>query len=189
MCKHHLHFYEDDYPAQQVSDFLAEGLEAGDSGLLVLTQAHRQAVEHCLRMCGVHYEDACVFVDTDEALAQVRASGSVDLRLTREVLTAFMSPAARGVLQRVRTVGDLAPTLCAMGEVDEAIAVEALVHSLNQEHGGFTLCAYALPQRADGFDMRLLYRLSAEHNAIHFPSQLWTERLALPVRAGHGANA
>ena len=188
MCKHHLHFYEDRYPAQRVSDFLAEGLEAGDSGLLVLTHAHRQAVEHCLRTRGVRFEDACVFVDTDQALAQVRASGRIDLRLTREILTPFMSPAARGSRRRVRTVGDLAPTLCAAGEVDEAIAIEALVHSLNEEHGGQTLCVYALPQRAGGLDMRLLYRLSAEHSQTRFPGKLWMERFALPVRAGLGTN-
>ena len=108
-------------------------------------------------------------------------------KMQGQLTSANSSISQRAALAAI--TGDLAPTLCAMGEVDEAIAIEALVHSLNQEHGGFTLCAYALPQRADGFDMRLLYRLSAEHNAIHFPSQLWTERLALPVRAGHGANA
>ena len=189
MCKHHLLFFEDHYPAQQASDFLVAGLEAGDRGLLLLTQPHRQAVERCLRMRGVHYKDACDFVDTDEVVAQIRASGSFDLQRARDLLTPFMRPAAGQVLQRVRAVGDLAPTLCVAGQVDDAIAFEALVHDLTQEYGGSTLCAYALPQNADGFDLRMLYRLSAEHNAIQFPSQLWMERFALPVRPGRGASA
>ena len=189
MCKHHLHFYEDHYPAQQASDFLIAGLEAGDSGLLLLTQPHRQAVERCLRMRGVRYEDACVFVDSDEAVAQIRASGSFDLRRARELLTPFMRAAAGRGSQRMRAVGDLAPTLCVAGQVDDAIAFEALVHDLTLEYGGSTLCAYALPQTADGLDLRLLYRLSAEHNAIRVPGRLWMERFALPVRAGRGASA
>ena len=115
MCKHHLYFYEDHFPAQRVSDFLVEGLVAGDSVLLILTQANRQAVEHCLRASGLRFEDACVFVDTHQALAQLRASGGLNLRLAREILTPLMGPVACGALQRVRTVGDLAPMLCAMG--------------------------------------------------------------------------
>lgn len=189
MCKHHIQFYEEHYPAGEVSDFLAEGLEAGNVGLLVLTRPHRQAVEHCLRARGARYEEACVFVDTHEAAAQICANGSLDLHRARELLTPLLSPAARGGPQRVCFVGDLAPTLCAAGAVDDAIALEGLVHCLNQEHGGDTLCAYALPGRPERFDLRLLRRLSAEHRTIQFPSQLWTERFALPTRAGHAANA
>ena len=99
MCKHHLLFFEDHYPAQQASDFLVAGLEAGDRGLLLLTQPHRQAVERCLRMRGVRYKDACVFVDTDEVVAQIRASGFVEefLRARGQLVVLRALPAGAGV--------------------------------------------------------------------------------------------
>ena len=179
MCQHAVHFYDDLYPADRVSRFFAEGLEAGDSCLALLTLPHRRAVETCLKARGVDTENvAYVAVDTDEVLSQLLVDGRLDMRRASTLLTPLMTPAVRRGVRRVRAAGDLAPTLCGLGHTDAAVAFEGLVHRVTGEHGASVICAYPIEAVGGRWDTGAMLRLSAEHASVEFPERLWAQRLA-----------
>jgi MEDS: MEthanogen/methylotroph, DcmR Sensory domain len=182
MCQHLALFYADAYPAAEVGDFFAAGLAAGDSCLALLTAPHRRAVEEALQARGVRIEAAAyVAVDTDAALAQWRVDGRLDLRRASEAMTPLMTPPAGGSKRRIRAAGDLAPTLVAAGQAEDAVAFEALVHRLTVEHGASVICAYAIHDVCGHGNMNSLLRLSAEHATLEFPERLWLQGLQRPV--------
>lgn len=183
MCQHLVHFYEDDYPADRVAEFFAAGLDAGDRCVALLTAAHRHAVEKCLQARGVGLESAAyVAVDTDVALSQMLVDGRLDTRRAVELLTPLMkSPVRKG---RVRAAGDLAPTLLAAGNIDDALAFEALVHRITKEHGASTFCVYPIDPHRDG-GLHAMLRHTAEHGAIGLPHGKWLRfpGAAVPAKA------
>jgi hypothetical protein len=188
MCDHAVLFYDNTYPAEMVSDFLIDGLTAGDRLLVLLTASHRSAVEQCLRARQVRLEDTdCVTVDTNEVLSHLLIDGRLDMQLASEVLTPLMRPASTNGRRRVRAVGDLAPELCAAGHTDDAVAFENLVHRLTRENGAAVICAYSISTHRDSGGVDALLRLSAEHATIEFPERMWIQRLlSAPASAdGH----
>jgi MEDS: MEthanogen/methylotroph, DcmR Sensory domain len=190
MCQHLVLFYDDIYPAEEVSDFFAAGLDAGDSCLALLSAPHRRAVEQCLQARGVRIESAAyVGVDTDEVLSQLLVDDRLDMSRAGDMLTPLMKPSVPGSKCRVRAVGDLAPRLCAAGNTDDAVAFEGLVHRLTREHDASVICAYPL-QTVGGRDgMGALMRLSAVHASVEFPARLWAHHLlqAAPHHGSQGA--
>jgi hypothetical protein len=181
MCQHDLHFYEDSYPAEHISTFFAEGLAVGDSCLALLTQTRRRAVEQCLLAQGVHVERvAFVGVDSDELLSRVTVNGALDIALADELLTPLMRPPASGGTGRVRAVGDVAPTLCTLGRLDDAVAFEGLVHRVTLQHDAAVICAYPLRINGMAGGVNAMIRLSAQHAAIRFPQHTWIHHL-IPV--------
>ena len=185
MCGHVARFYADAYPAEAVSEFFASGLEVGDSCLALLKAPHRLAVEQCMRARGIALERvAYVAVDSDEAWSKVQVDGRLDVSRAHELLAQFMIPPADGRNGRVRAVGDLAPTLCAIGKTEDALAFESIVHRLTQEHGGSTICAYPIKSHLADDGMRAFLRLSAQHAVVEFPQQLWVHHLVPEGVAG-----
>jgi hypothetical protein len=178
MCEHAVLFYDNAYPAEQVSEFLIAGLAAGDRLLVLLTASHRSAVEQCLRARQVRLEDTdCLTVDTNEVLSHLLVDGRLDMQLASEVLTPLMRPASANDRRRVRAVGDLAPELCAAGHTDDAVAFENLVHRLARENGAAVICAYSISTHGVSGGVDALLRLSAEHATIEFPERMWIQRL------------
>lgn len=172
MCQHLALFYADAYPADEVADFFAAGLAAGDNCLALLNAANRQAVERCVQARGVHLpHPAYTAVDSDVLLAQLRGEDGLDLHRAEALMRPLMTARQRGK-NRVRAVGDLAPALCAAGYIDDALAFEGLVHRLTAEQGASVICAYPIQICGRGH-MRALVRVSAEHNVVEFPDKLW----------------
>lgn len=178
MCQHLALFYADDYPAEEVGDFFAAGLAAGDHCLALLTAPHRRAVAQCLEARGLGAAHAAyAAVDTDEVLAQCLVDGRLDLQRASALLTPLMTVPARSGLRRVRAAGDLAPALVAAGKINDAVAFEALVHRLTLAHDATVICAYPIGAIWGRDNMRALLRLSAEHASVEFPEQLWIRAL------------
>jgi MEDS: MEthanogen/methylotroph, DcmR Sensory domain len=178
MCQHLALFYADAYPAEEVADFFAAGLAAGDSCLALLGAPNRRAVEQALQARGVDLADAAYLaLDSDDFLTQLQIEGGLDLEHAHALLTPLMTAPRRGGKNRVRAVGDLAPVLCAAGQIDDALAFEALVHRLTVEQNASVICAYPIQICGRG-TMRAMLSISAEHNALEFPSQPWMKTLA-----------
>ncbi len=178
MCQHLALFYADAYPAQEVADFFAAGLAAGDSCLALLNAPNRLAVERALQARGVAVADAAyVAVDSDAFVAQVQVEGRLDLEQAEALLNPLMTAPQRGGKNRVRAVGDLAPGLFAAGNIDDALAFEALVHRVTEQQNASVICAYPIQVCGRG-TMRALLSVSAQHNALEFPAQPWVQRLA-----------
>lgn len=179
VCSHTVHFYDQAYPAQAASDFIAAGLLAGDACVVMLVGPHRQAVERALNTRGIAtdpdgaHPGTYVAIDTDEALSQLVVDGRLDMKRAAESLAALLRARAQGGTGQVRLIGDPAPALFAAGNQEDAIALEGLVDQLANEHGAAVFCAYPTGVFCREGHTRSLFRVSAEHSALAFPEQLW----------------
>ena len=179
MCNHSVRFYDDAYPAQEAGDFIAEGLLAGDTCVVMLCQPHRAAVERRLNELGFGTSpDGAVpsrytAMDTTEVLSQLMVGGRLDLEQSAESLGQLLSPAGSG--GRVRLVGDPAPVLFDAGHEDDANALEDLVDALAFRYGASVFCAYALRGFFRSGRTSSLFRTSARHETVAFPTGLWID--------------
>ena len=179
MCKHSVRFYDHTYPAREAGDFIAEGLLAEDTCVVMLSQPHRAAVEQRLNELGVRSSPdgarpaRYTVMDTSEVLSHFMVGGRLDLEQSAEKLEQLMSRAGGG--GTVRLVGDLAPVLFGAGREDDAIALEDLVDALALQHGASVFCAYPLQGFFRSRGTNSLFRMSARHASVAFPTGLWID--------------
>jgi hypothetical protein len=179
MCRHSIHFYDDAYPAEAASDFIADGLLAGDTCIVMLSQPALSAVEHCLKAGGVltGAAGACSgsykAMDTHDALSQLVVEGRLDHERATGALGSLLGQARGG--GRVRLVGDPAPVLFAAGNEEDAMALEGVVDRLAQVHQASVFCAYPIQGFCQKRNTSSLLGMSAHHSAVVFPERLWVQ--------------
>ena len=179
MCKHSVRFYDDIYPAREAGDFIAEGLLAGDSCVVMLSQPHRAAVERRLNELGVRSAPVGALparyttLDTTEMLSRLVVGGRLDLQRSAVSLEQLLSPSGDG--RRVRLVGDPAPVLFDAGYEEEANALEDLVDALAIQYDASVFCAYAMQGFFRSGKTNSLFRTSARHATVSFPTGLWID--------------
>lgn len=185
-CSHSVHFYDHGYPAQAAADFIATGLHAGDTCVVMLVAPARCSVEQALNARGIATgADSAnagryAAIDTDAALEPLLIDGRLDLQRAQVSLAALLRAPLQdgaGPARRVRLVGNPAPALFAAGRQDDAIALEALVDHLAEVHGAAVFCAYPVQQMCRDGHTQSLLRISAEHSALVFPDRLWADAL------------
>jgi len=186
MCQHDLHFYDDEYPADRIGDFFAEGIEQGDHCVALLRRDHRLAVQARLatrlQQSGLAIDRAdFLAVDSEDVLSRMTIQGHLDLDRASELLVPMLNPPRRLGQGRVRAVGDLAPILHEQGRTSDAIAFEALMHKLSCQTGAAVMCVY--PLRAETVTEKLdaMLRLAAQHAAVRFPPTLWIQKVVPPI--------
>ena len=179
MCQHSIYFYDDLYPVDAASDFIAAGLLAGDTCIVMLSQPALAAVEQCLRACGfltcpgATNSGAYTAMDTYDALSQFIVDGRLDHERAGDALRSLLGqPCGAG---RVRLVGDLAPALFAEGYEEDALALEGLVDGLASVHQASVFCAYPIHGFFRKRDTNSLLKMSAHHSAVKFPERLWVQ--------------
>lgn len=179
MCQHSVYFYDDLYPAEAASDFIAAGLVAGDTCIVMLSQPALAAVEQCLVARGVltcpgaTNSGAYTVMDTHDALSQLIVNGRLDHERAGDALGSLLGQACGA--GRVRLVGDLAPVLFAEGYEEDALALEGLVDELAAVHQASVFCAYPIQGFFRKRDTNSLLRMSAHHSAVKFPERLWIQ--------------
>lgn len=179
VCQHLIHFYDDAYPADAAGDFIAAGLLAGDTCIVMLRQPSRAAVEQRLQALGIAtgaggpYAAVYTAMDTHAALSELVVDGRLDLGRATAAVEQLLGQAGGG--GRVRLVGDPGPELFAAGHEADALALESLVDKLASVHGASVFCAYPI----DGFyrerSTSALLAMSARHSAVTFPKRLWVD--------------
>ena len=177
MFRHLVHFYDEGYPGEEACDFIAAGLRAGDTCVVMLTGTNRRAVDRGLEArrlfntpSGQHAGQYHV-LDTDIALAGLMAEGRLDLDLAAAALNAMLDPASYGGKGKVRLVGDPAPTLFAAGNEDDAMALEALVGKLCALHSASVFCAYSKQDLHRHGKPHTLAMLCAAHDEASSPER------------------
>lgn len=169
MFRHLVHFYDDAYPAEEACDFIAAGVHAGDTCIVMLTRANRQAIDHVLEarrlftIPAVPHAGQYVVLDTHEALAGLLIDGRLDKKRAAEALGALLNPASHSSGRQVRLVGDPAPTLFAAGNEEDALALEALVGKLCAVHAALIFCAYSKQDLRRNGNPNSLSMLCAAH--------------------------
>jgi MEDS: MEthanogen/methylotroph, DcmR Sensory domain len=187
MCTHSVHFYDKAYPAEAASDFVAAGLRAGDTCVVLLAQPARSAVERCLKERGIATgtdggsPKACRSIDTHQVLSELVVDGRLDLGRSAEMLGGLLSEA--GGSGQVRLVGDPAAVLLAAGNERDATALEELVDELRLLHRASVFCAYPLQRFFNPGNTLALLRTSAHHASVAFPEGLWIRPYLAPAPA------
>jgi anti-sigma regulatory factor (Ser/Thr protein kinase) len=171
---HLVSFYEDE--AQIVSDvalFVAQGLLADESVVIVATQAHRDAIDAHLAEIDLDVEalrDEARYVPLDarETLNAFMSGSSPDAALFRDVVGGVIGAAAK-TGRRVRAFGEMVALLWDDGNVQAAIDLEWLWNALADEHSFVLFCAYPLRSMLEG-DLAAVTHVCASHSELLPPA-------------------
>src|SRR5919202_4571335 len=137
---HSVHFYNDDASLFEVAaDFLARGLQTGQSAVVIATQPHRDAFRRTLQSRDVDVDAAersgrLIFRDADSTLSQFMLGGMPDEALFEASVGALIQQqlAVAGE-PGLRAFGEMVDVLWRNGEREAAIRLEALWHRLAEK--------------------------------------------------------
>ena len=147
---HAVQFYEDEsFLAQTVGEFLAAGLRAGDSLIVIATEAHREAFLKRIDPSAVETALATgrlSLLDARETLSRFMIGEMPDPDLFRDVLSRLMANATENAPPnvRIRAYGEMVDLLWREGNTNAAIRLEELWNEAGEEHSFSLLCAYVM---------------------------------------------
>lgn len=179
-CQSHDHvvqFYEDDaFLAEVVADYLKAGAEAGERLLVLLTAPHLAAVLQRLEGSGLDTGAALasgqlVTRDAQTMLRAIMMDGMPDETLFEAHLLADI--AANAPLP-TRAFGELVDLLCAEGNHEAAVRLEAFWHAACHRLPLTLLCSYALEHFDDAQDA---FETICDHHSHVLPAECFS-RLA-----------
>ena len=150
---HAVRFYENEKSLSQiVADFLAEGLAAGNPGIVVATPSQRAAivrelVARSLDVIELQRSNDLVLLDGRDTLATFMTDGTLDAEAFKAIMCEAITSACRGRVDcTVRIYGQMVDILWQEGKQDAALRLEMLWNQLAQTHVFSLLCGYAMGQ-------------------------------------------
>jgi hypothetical protein len=148
---HAVQFYKDEESlAGTVAQFLAEGINTGQPGLVIATPSHAETISRGLAKCGVDVQSLKAtgelqFFDARKMLSSFMSNGLPDHALFRsnvgeviEQLCGSRPPCP------IRAYGEMVDLLWQDGNADGAIKVEILWNQLAAAYDFSLLCGYAV---------------------------------------------
>ena len=148
---HAVRFYESDRAlARIVADFLSEGLQAGNPGIVVATPTQRGAIvrelsARSLDVAQLQRSDDLVLLDAQDTLSAFMANDKPEAAKFNETMCEVISRARRGRADcTVRIYGQMVDILWQADERDAAIRLEMLWNQLANTHAFSLLCGYAM---------------------------------------------
>jgi len=149
--EHSVHFYDDDRRLlDEVSAFLSTGLLAGQSVVLIATDAHCEALKPRLEASGVDVDGACfrgrlTLLDADETLDTFMVDGMPDADLFRATVGGVVEKRLRASGPAgLRAFGEMVDVLWRRDQIDAALRLEDLWNELAAENSFSLLCAYSM---------------------------------------------
>lgn len=178
---HVVGFYESEpFLVESVVRFLAPGLRAGDSAILVETLSHREQVEAALLAEGIDVAGAArrgrlLAVDADELLTKFMVAGSPDPgRFTDRV--GGLVDRGRSGGRTVCAHGEMVALLWDRGDIAAALALEDLWNELLATRPCKLLCTYPMGAFDDEATSQAFRTVCHQHDAV-VPSESYS-RLA-----------
>jgi DNA-binding NarL/FixJ family response regulator len=174
--RHEVLFHSDDTSLlDNVTRFIGAALNAGNSAIVLATEAHRDSLLRRLQAHGINVSAAIeqgryLASDAAEALSIFMVNDMPDpVRFFEELgsLIATAARTAKGEQSRVAIFGECVDLLWEQGEVEAAIQVEKLADQLATMYNVDILCGYSLESFQGGTDNHMFERICAEHSAVH----------------------
>ena len=143
-AEHVVSFYLDDACiVDQMTAFIRDGLAAGEQVIALATLPHWNAVADRLAQTGVDHagataEGSLVVLDAEDVYERIRVDGEISVDRFMAIVTPLL---ASGRKQRV--YGEVVSLLTERGEIEAALAIEALGHQFS-EQGIEILCGYQI---------------------------------------------
>ena len=171
--RHDVQFYErEDFLYTAVADYLAEGVNAGEPGVVVATPEHRAGFAEALRMRGLDPANIDVlFLDARETLAKFMSGSMPDPQRFFSTIGAVLE-AHKAV--RLRAYGEMVDVLWRDGNREGAVRLEELWNEIAGFYSFSLLCAYPIGNFLKESDATLFDAICARHNRT-----LPTERYAM----------
>ncbi len=147
-CEHFVQIYDDNEVFMNtLEDFIARGLEAGESCVIIATAAHLGLLGQRLRGRGVDIEslaadDRYIALVGEKVLAQFIIQGFPDDRLFNRVILDILARAKGPEQRKVRAFGEMVALLWAQGLHAAATQMEHLWHDLCRSEQFPLFCAY-----------------------------------------------
>lgn len=144
---HIAHFYEhDESLVLTLAGFIAEGLDKGESAIVIASPKHLAALEDRLDKCGVDLvrallEDRYIALDAETTLASFIREGWPDDQLFEELVTRLIKRASMNG-RRVRAFGEMVALMWASGQKEATIRLEHLWSQFCRSYGFCLLCSY-----------------------------------------------
>ena len=156
------------------SRFAAASLGAGHAAIVLATAPHRDGIVRTLGETGIDVDAAidrgtCILLDAAATLETIMVDGKPDRQRFTEGLGRLIgevSKATGSESPRVAICGECVGLLCANGDLDTAVTIEATGNDLVKAHHVDILCAYPLPRWRD--DDVTFGRVCAEHSAVRY---------------------
>ena len=154
--EHIVQFFDsDESRAECVAAFLAEGVRAGETAIVVARPANWRAVVEQLTAQGIPVQQAItdgilVVKDADDTLRRISRNGSP----ARDAFDAVVGKAVANLAQRaqgrrVRAYGEMVDLLAQRGELADAISLEEMWNRLGERVPFFLLCGYSAAHFVD----------------------------------------
>lgn len=148
---HAVRFYEDDAAlCRLVTEFIGDGLAAGQPGLVIATAAHRDGIVGGLRalafdVAALQERGDLVLLDAEETLATFMIDGVPDAAAFVHGVGGLLDRvAARRSAATIRAYGEMVDCLWKRGAADSAIRLEVLWNQLADTRAFSLLCGYAM---------------------------------------------
>lgn len=167
---HFVEFYETDaFLAGSVRDFLAPGLLAGDTVVVVATDAHHGSFDRTLTEAGIDLPDArrrgqFIALDASQTLEKFMVDGVPDAARFRATIGQLISPPEGGC--DVRIYGEMVAVLWNEQNLTAAIALESLWNDLATTNPFSLFCAYPMRAFATDASTEAFRRICAQHSEV-----------------------
>jgi hypothetical protein len=169
-CEHLVQIYEHSSALLDSLDgFVGDGLQAGDSTIVIATANHRDALEARLQARGIDVgaarsKDQYIPLDAAGTLSTFMVGRWPDDDLFNEAVTDLLARARRGG-RRVRAFGEMVAVLWARGDQAATVRLEHLWQRLCEAEGFSLFCAYPkVGFTQDASDS--ISELCAEHSRV-----------------------
>jgi len=172
VASHHtVQFYEmDAFLLEAVSKFVAAALNRGEAGIVIATQAHREALEAQLTAGGIDIEAArdrgqYIAVDAADTLSRFLVDGAPDADRFATVIGGLIEQATSN-WPGVRAFGEMVALLASEGNHAAAVQLEHLWNDLQQRQSFDLFCAYQVDQLDGNATPDLIDRVCGEHPSL-----------------------
>jgi len=146
---HAVCFYEDSPSlARTVARFIAEGLAARQTAIIVATPSHSGTIRDQLAALGVDSEERIaqgelLMFDADEVMNRFMVGDRPDAQRFEDTINPIVDKAAGSRKRQVRIYGEMVDVLWSNGQEDAALSLETLWHQLIAGRKCSLLCGYS----------------------------------------------
>jgi PAS domain S-box-containing protein len=174
--EHFVQYYEeDDFLVREVSGFIGEGLQSGQAGIVVATQAHRQGVKQRMRERGGAFPAGrYIELDAAETLSRFMKDGRPDPQLFAKVIGDVIRQATQNGRLQVRIFGEMVALLWAEGNQEGALHLEDLWNELGEDQPFSLLCAYPMNLFHEGEQSGAFVHVCNAHSGVR-PAESFVE--------------
>jgi len=172
---HGIQFYSGEgFLLDSLSRFVSTALEAGDSCLILATEAHKDGLAERLNARGANTDRAAkkgryVTVDAFQVLAQLIVGGKLSKTRFDSFIREIVLPlnaAAESKMKRVAVGGEIVGLLWAEGKEEAAIELERIWNEMAAQGSYCLRCFYPLASFSDPRQNELFLKLCAEHASV-----------------------